>query len=86
MCFIKFLFHLLEVAVGIDFAREKNLFLTGFTHCKTGLWKSCELGLKKKLLVNRVYYSLSLIKSAVSILKNAICPDTVFEFISNRII
>ena len=45
MCFVKFLFHLLEVAVGIDFAREKKMFLTGFTHCKVGLWKSCELDL-----------------------------------------
>jgi hypothetical protein len=43
MCFIKILFHLLEVAVGIDFMREKNLFLTCFTHYKTVLWKSCEL-------------------------------------------
>jgi len=45
MCFVKFLFHLLEVAVGIDFAREKKMFFTGFTHCKVRLWKSCELGL-----------------------------------------
>ena len=55
MCFAKFLFHLLEVAVGIDFAREKNLFLTGFTHCKARLWKSCELGLEDKLFVNHTY-------------------------------
>jgi len=45
MCFVRFLFHLLEVAVCIDFAREKKMFLTGFAHCKVGLWKSCELGL-----------------------------------------
>ena len=43
MCFVKFLFHLPEVAVSIDFAREKKMFLTGFTHYKVGLWKSCEL-------------------------------------------
>jgi len=52
MCFAKFLFHLPEVAVGIDFAREKKYFLTGFTHRKFGLWKSCELGLWHKLPVN----------------------------------
>jgi len=45
MCFTNFLFHLLEVAVGIDFAREKKMFFTGFTHCKVQLWKSGELGL-----------------------------------------
>jgi hypothetical protein len=42
---MKFLFHLLEVAVSIDFAREKKIYFTGFTHRKVGLWKSCELGL-----------------------------------------
>jgi hypothetical protein len=49
ICFVKILFHLLEVAVGIDFAREKKMFLTGFTHRKAGLWKSCELDLWHKL-------------------------------------
>jgi hypothetical protein len=43
--FGKFLFHLIEVAVSIDFARKKNLFLTGFAHRKFVLWKSCELDL-----------------------------------------
>jgi len=43
--FGKFLFHLIEVAVNIDFAHKKNLFLTGFTHRKFVLWKSCELDL-----------------------------------------
>lgn len=52
MCFSKFLFHLLEVTVGIDFAREKKIFFTGFTHCKVGLWKTCELGLLFELLIN----------------------------------
>jgi len=52
ICFTKFLFHLLEVAVSIDFAREKKMFFTGFTHCKVGLWKSCELDLWRKLPVN----------------------------------
>jgi hypothetical protein len=52
MCFVKILFHLLQVAVGIDFTCEKNLFLTGFTHHNFGLWKSCELGLEHKLFVN----------------------------------
>ena len=45
MCFGKILFHLSEVAVSIDFAREKKLFFTGFAHRKVGLWKSCELDL-----------------------------------------
>ena len=53
MCFVKILFHLLEVAVGIDFMREKNLFLTCFAHCKVALWKSCELDLLLESLVNR---------------------------------
>ena len=52
MCFVRFLFHFLEVAVGIDFAREKKMFLTGFTHCKARLWKSCELSLWCELPVN----------------------------------
>ena len=42
-CFEKFLFHLIEVAVSIDFAHEKILFLTGFAHRKSLLWKGCEL-------------------------------------------
>jgi len=41
--FGKFLFHLIEVTVSIDFARKKNLFLTGFAHRKFVLWKSCGL-------------------------------------------
>jgi hypothetical protein len=41
--FVKFLFHLIEVSVVIVFAREKNLFLTGYTHHKYNLWKSCGL-------------------------------------------
>jgi hypothetical protein len=41
--FIKFLFHLIEVSAVIDFAREKKMFLTGFTHRKYVLWKSCGL-------------------------------------------
>jgi hypothetical protein len=52
MCFVKILFHLLEVAVSIDFAREKKMFLTGFTHRKAGLWKSCELDLLFESHVN----------------------------------
>ena len=47
MCFVKFLFHLSEVAVSIDFAREKKMFFTGFTHLNLSLWKSCELGLEQ---------------------------------------
>jgi hypothetical protein len=43
--FGKFLFHLIEVAVSIEFAHKKKLFLTGFAHRKFVLWKSCELGL-----------------------------------------
>jgi hypothetical protein len=41
--FIEFLFHLIEVSVVIDFALEKNLFLTGYAHRKYDLWKSCGL-------------------------------------------
>jgi len=35
----------MEVAIGIDFAHEKKLLLTGFAHRKFVLWKSCELDL-----------------------------------------
>jgi hypothetical protein len=41
--FIEFLFHLIEVSMVIDFAREKNLFLTSYAHRKYGLWISCGL-------------------------------------------
>ena len=41
--FIEFLFHLIEVSVVIDFAREKKLFLTGYAHRKYDLWISCGL-------------------------------------------
>ena len=41
--FIEFLFHLIEVYVAIDFAREKKLFLTGYAHRKYDLWISCGL-------------------------------------------
>jgi hypothetical protein len=47
--FGEFLFHLLEVAVVVDFAREKKMFFTGFAHHKSGLWKSCELCLASRL-------------------------------------
>jgi len=43
MSFEDFLFHLSEVAVLVDFAREKKIFFTGFAHCKSALWKTCEL-------------------------------------------
>ena len=43
LCFVEFLFHLTEVSVIIDFAREKKMFLTGFAHRKYDLWKSCGL-------------------------------------------
>ena len=59
MCFAKFLFHLPEVAVGIDFAREKKMFLTGFTHRKVRLWKSCELVLEDKSFVNSISCGLN---------------------------
>jgi hypothetical protein len=72
LCFVKFLFHLSEVAVGIDFAREKKMFLTGFTHCKVGLWKSCELGLWHELAVNGLCIEENRLKSAISVLKNSI--------------
>jgi hypothetical protein len=32
----------MEVPVNIEFAQEKKLFFTGFTHGKAALWKSCE--------------------------------------------
>jgi len=38
--FEKFLFHLVEFAVGIDFARKKKIFFTCFTQRKFILWKS----------------------------------------------
>jgi len=41
--FRNFLFHLIEVAVSIDFTHKKNLFLTGFAHRKLVLWISCGL-------------------------------------------
>ncbi len=41
--FIEFLFHLIEVSVVIDFAHEKNLFLTGYAHRNYDLWISCGL-------------------------------------------
>ena len=41
--FGKFLFHLIEVSVVIDFAHEKKMFLTGYTHRKYDLWISCGL-------------------------------------------
>jgi hypothetical protein len=47
MCFANFLFHLPEVAVSIDFAREKKMLFTGFTHLNLSLLKSCELNLKQ---------------------------------------
>jgi hypothetical protein len=53
MCFVKILFHCCQIAVGIEFMREKNLFLTCFTHRKVVLWISCELDLLLDLLVNR---------------------------------
>jgi hypothetical protein len=43
--FGKFLFHLIEVAVIIDFAHKNKLFFTGFAHRKFVLWKSCGLDL-----------------------------------------
>jgi hypothetical protein len=45
LCFGKFLFHLIEVAVIIDFAHKKYLFFTGFAHRKFVLWKSGGLDL-----------------------------------------
>jgi len=47
--FRKFLFHFIKTVVGIDFAHKKNLFLTSFTQCKLGLWKSCGFGFKISL-------------------------------------
>ena len=41
--FVEFFFHLIEVSVVIDFAREKKLFLTGYAHRKYDLWISCGL-------------------------------------------
>jgi len=82
MCFVKFLFHFVEVAVGIDFAREKKMFLTGFTHRKVRLWKSCELDLENKLLVNRDSCELNYVKSAISILQSAVNSYSVVYVLS----
>lgn len=49
---MKILFHFSKVTVGIEFAREKKIFLTGFTHYKVALWKSCELRLLFEPIVN----------------------------------
>jgi len=49
MCFVKILFHFLDVVVVIEFAHEKKLFLTCFTHHKVVLWKGCQLDLWHKL-------------------------------------
>jgi len=38
--FERFLFHLREVAVSIDFVRKKFFILTTFAHRKSALWKS----------------------------------------------
>jgi len=38
--FEHFLFHLIEVVVGVEFAHKKKLFLTCFAHRKFFLWKS----------------------------------------------
>jgi hypothetical protein len=42
--FGKFLFHIIEVAVSIEFAHKKKLFFTCFAHHKLILWESCGLG------------------------------------------
>jgi hypothetical protein len=44
--FGKFLFHIIEVAVGIEFAHKKKLLFTGFAHHKPVLWKSCGLDIQ----------------------------------------
>lgn len=80
MCFVKFLFHLSEVAVSIDFAREKKMFFTGFTHCKVGLWKSCELDLWRKSPVNCLCIEGKCSKSAISVLKTRFCSYSINPF------
>jgi len=73
MSFREFLFHLSEMAVLVDFTREKNLFFTGFAHRKSALWKTCELYLAshpqfqfplpqkclRRATVRRFYFPLS---------------------------
>jgi hypothetical protein len=39
--FAEIVFHFNQRVVGVDFAREKILFLTPFAHRKAALWKSC---------------------------------------------
>jgi len=56
---MKILFHFSKVTVGIEFAREKKIFLTGFTHCKVALWKRCELGLPFEPLIDPLYIEKS---------------------------
>jgi hypothetical protein len=68
-CFAEILFHFSEVAVGIEFAREKKLFFTGFAHHKIELWKSCELSLRYELHVNCFYTRKKYLDSATLILK-----------------
>jgi len=46
--FGKFLFHLIKVTAGLDFAHKKKMFLTVFAHRKFALWKRCELNFQNK--------------------------------------
>jgi hypothetical protein len=48
--FREYLFHLTEIVVSIDVAREKNYFLTGFAHRNFDLWKSGGLGFLLRIL------------------------------------
>lgn len=51
--FALFLFHTKQVAVAIDFTREKKMFPTGYAHPKRPLWKSCGLGFLRHIRKKR---------------------------------
>jgi len=47
--FIEFLFHLMEVAVSVDFAHKKILFFTSFAQRNFTLGKSCGMDFQNLL-------------------------------------
>jgi len=80
--FSKIFFHLSEVTVYVEFAHEKNLFLTSFTHLKSFWWKDgglsfqilpgilithCIYKLKRKVLANSAAAVILLGRILVSI-------------------
>ena len=82
MSFGDFLFHLSEVAVVVDFAREKKMLITGFTHRKSALWKTCELHLTSYSQFQfwyEVFYEND--KSMIIAKNKSYCSGCVLEFL-----